>query len=75
MVAMLVDRSPDVAAVTLAARGLDAVVVPIAPDYPRDRIQYILRDSRAKLLIHANITEAGFEIPSICLLALETCSV
>lgn len=75
LVAVLVDRSPDVAAVMLAARGLDAVVVPIAPDYPRDRIQHILRDSKAKLLVHANITEPGFEIPSICLLALETCSV
>ncbi|WP_407121115.1 amino acid adenylation domain-containing protein [Bradyrhizobium sp. STM 3561] len=75
LVAMLVDRSPDVAAIMLAARGLDAVVVPIAPDYPRDRIQHILRDSQSKLLVHANITEPGFEIPSICLLALETCSV
>ncbi|MGY3499537.1 MULTISPECIES: amino acid adenylation domain-containing protein [unclassified Bradyrhizobium] len=75
LVAVLVDRSSDVAAVMLAARGLDAVVVPIAPDYPRDRIQHMLRDSQAKLLIHANITEPGFEIPSISLLALETCKV
>ncbi|WGR72962.1 MULTISPECIES: non-ribosomal peptide synthetase [unclassified Bradyrhizobium] len=75
LVAMLVDRSPDVAAVMLAARGLDAVVVPIAPEYPRDRIQHILRDSEPKLLVHANITKPGFEIPSICLLTLETCSV
>ncbi|QOZ11837.1 non-ribosomal peptide synthetase [Bradyrhizobium sp. CCBAU 51765] len=75
LVAMLVDRSPDVAAVMLAARGLDAVVVPIAPDYPRDRIQHILRDSQAKLLVHANTREPGFEIPSICLLPLETSGV
>ncbi|WP_439403403.1 condensation domain-containing protein [Bradyrhizobium sp. DASA03068] len=74
-VAMLVDRSPDVAGVVLAARGLDAVVVPIAPDYPRDRIQHILRDSQPKLLVHPNIREPGFDIPSMCLLALETCGV
>ncbi|WP_407114692.1 amino acid adenylation domain-containing protein [Bradyrhizobium sp. LMG 9283] len=71
LVAMLVDRSPDVAAVMLAARGLDAVVVPIAPDYPRDRIKHILRDSEAKLLVHVIATEPDFDIPSICLSTLE----
>lgn len=71
LVAILVDRSPDVAAVTLAARALHSVVVPITPEYPRDRIQHILRDSQAKLLVHANITEPDFDIPSICLLTLE----
>lgn len=67
-VAMLVDRSPDVAAVILAARALQSIVVPISPDYPRDRIDHILRDSQAKLLVHANTTDPGFDLPSICLL-------
>ncbi|RXH33351.1 multi-domain non-ribosomal peptide synthetase (NRPS domains from N to C-terminal:A, PP, C,A, PP) [Bradyrhizobium nanningense] len=73
MVAMLVDRSPDVAAVMLAARALHSMVVPIPPDYPPDRIQHILRDSQAKVLVHANTTETGFDIPSICLLTLDRC--
>ncbi|WP_247304951.1 non-ribosomal peptide synthetase [Bradyrhizobium sp. 179] len=74
LVAMLIDRSPDVVAVMLAARGLDAVVVPIAPDYPRDRIQHILGDSEAKLLVHVIATEPEFDLPSICLSTLERCS-
>ncbi|MDA9445799.1 non-ribosomal peptide synthetase [Bradyrhizobium sp. CCBAU 21360] len=73
MVAMLVDRSPDVAAVMLAARTLHSIVVSIPPDYPPDRIQHILRDSQAKVLVHANTTETGFDIPSICLLTLDRC--
>ncbi|MET4790967.1 amino acid adenylation domain-containing protein [Bradyrhizobium japonicum] len=73
LVAMLVDRSPDVAAVMLAARGLDAVVVPIAPHYPRDSIQHVLRDSQAKLLVRAMAgTEPDLDIPSICLCTLES---
>ncbi|MFK4581420.1 amino acid adenylation domain-containing protein [Bradyrhizobium ottawaense] len=70
MVAMLVDRSPDVAAVILGARALQSIVVPISPDYPRDRIEHILRDSQAKLLVHANRFDLGFDMPSICLLTL-----
>ncbi|MHC4049582.1 amino acid adenylation domain-containing protein [Bradyrhizobium sp. 25ACV] len=70
-VAMLVDRSPDVAAVILAARALQSIVVPISPDYPRDRMDHILRDSRAKVLVHASTTDLGFDLPSICLLTLE----
>lgn len=76
-VAMLVDRSPDVAAVILAARALQSIVVPISPEYPRDRIDHILRDSQAKLLVHANTTDLGVDLPSsvdlpsICLLTLQ----
>lgn len=75
MIAMLVDRSSDVAAVILATRALQAVVVPIPPDCPRDRIEHILRDSQAKLLFHANTAEPGFDMPSVCLLTLEASSV
>ncbi|KRQ93631.1 non-ribosomal peptide synthetase [Bradyrhizobium valentinum] len=73
MVAMLVDRSPDVAAVILAARALQSIVVLISPDYPRDRIEHILRDSQAKLLVHANTSDLGFDVPSIRLSTLEGC--
>ncbi|MGY8663502.1 amino acid adenylation domain-containing protein [Bradyrhizobium sp. UFLA05-109] len=74
MIALLVDRSPDVAAVILATRALQCVVVPISPDCPRDRIEHILRDSQAKLLVHANTAEAGFDVPSVCLLTLDASS-
>lgn len=72
-VAMLVDRSPDVAAVILAARALRSIVVPVSPDYPRERIEHVLRDSQPKLLIHASAIDLGFESPSISLSTLEGC--
>lgn len=72
-VALLVDRSPDVAAVILAVRALRSIVVPISPDYPRERIEHVLRDSQPKLLVHANTIDLGFEMPSISLLTLEGC--
>ncbi|MCP3405648.1 non-ribosomal peptide synthetase [Bradyrhizobium sp. CCGB01] len=71
VIAMLVDRSPDVAAVILAARALRSIVVPISPNYPRDRIEDILRDCQAKLLVHANAAELGVDLPSVCLLTLQ----
>ncbi|WP_246786749.1 condensation domain-containing protein [Bradyrhizobium sp. USDA 3458] len=73
MVAILIDRSPDVAAVMLAARALQSIVVPISPDYPRPRIEHILRDTQAKLFVHANAADLGFDMPSICLLNPEGC--
>ncbi|WP_439373404.1 amino acid adenylation domain-containing protein [Bradyrhizobium sp. DASA03120] len=75
MIAMLVDRSPDVAAVILAARALQAIVVPIPPDYPRDRIENILRDSQPKLFVQANTAELGFDLSSVCLSTLKVSSV
>lgn len=75
MVAMLVDRSPDAAAIILAARALRSIVVPISSDYPRDRIEHILRDSQARLLVHANSVDPGFDLPSVCLSTLEGCNV
>ncbi|MDK1493917.1 amino acid adenylation domain-containing protein [Sinorhizobium sp. 7-81] len=71
-VAMLVDRSPDVAAATLAIRDLQAIVVPISPDYPKARIGHIIRDSGAKLLVHASADEEVMVgVPSVNLSTLQ----
>lgn len=72
-VALLVDRSPDAAAAMLAARALRSIVVPVSPDYPRERIEHVLRDSQPKLLVHASATDLGFGMPSLSLLTLEVC--
>lgn len=72
IVAMLVDRSPDVAATTLAIRDLRATAVPISPDYPEERVGHILRDSGAKLLVHASEDEeVDFGVPCVNLSTLE----
>ncbi|WFU52025.1 non-ribosomal peptide synthetase [Sinorhizobium terangae] len=72
IVAMLVDRSPDVAATTLAIRDLRATAVPISPDYPEERVGHIVRDSGAKLLVHASEEEeVDFGVPCVNLSTLE----
>ncbi|WOS67186.1 MULTISPECIES: non-ribosomal peptide synthetase [Sinorhizobium] len=72
IVAMLVDRSPDVAATTLAIRDLQAVVVPISPDYPKERVGQILEDSGANLLVHTGSDEeVDFALPSVSLTTLQ----
>ncbi|KWV54928.1 non-ribosomal peptide synthetase [Rhizobium altiplani] len=72
IVAMLVDRSPDVAATTLAIRNLQATIVPISPDYPRERVGHIVRHSGARLLIHAGTdAEVDFGVPCVDLAVLQ----
>ncbi|TIX44448.1 MAG: amino acid adenylation domain-containing protein, partial [Mesorhizobium sp.] len=72
MVAMLIDRSPEVATTTLAIRAMQATVVPISPDYPKERISHVVRDSGAKLLIHARADEEiDFGVPSVSLSSLQ----
>ena len=50
-VAILLPRSPDVYISMLAILKAGAAYVPVDPDYPEDRISFILKDSNAKLLI------------------------
>ncbi|UWU25459.1 amino acid adenylation domain-containing protein (plasmid) [Rhizobium sp. CB3060] len=72
IVAMLVDRSPDVAATSLAIRDLQATIVPISPDYPRERVSHIVRNSGARLLIHTGMdAEADFGVPCVDLAVLQ----
>ncbi|WP_028002338.1 non-ribosomal peptide synthetase [Sinorhizobium arboris] len=71
-VAILVDQSPDVAATTLAIRNLQAIVVPISPSFPKERIGHIIRDSGANLLVHAVADEeATFGVPCVNLSTLQ----
>jgi len=51
IVAMLLPRSIDAYAAHLAILKSGAAYVPIDPDYPADRIAYILQDSGASILV------------------------
>ena len=51
VVAIFLDRSPDVIVSMLAIWKSGGAYLPIDPSYPLDRIQYILEDSRASAVI------------------------
>ncbi|KEP25299.1 non-ribosomal peptide synthetase [Bacillus zhangzhouensis] len=54
VIAILADRTSELIVSLLAVLKAGATYVPIDPDYPESRIQYMLKDSRAThLLIHS----------------------
>lgn len=50
-VALFLPRSPDLYAALLGILKAGAAYVPLDPDYPADRVAYILADSRAQALL------------------------
>ncbi|MFI1234601.1 amino acid adenylation domain-containing protein [Nocardia salmonicida] len=51
LVAVLLERGPDMLVAILAALHAGAAYVPIDPGYPADRIAYLLADSAAKVVL------------------------
>ncbi|MDQ0416224.1 fengycin family lipopeptide synthetase D [Croceifilum oryzae] len=51
LVAMMVERSPEMMIGILAILKSGGAYVPIDPDYPEDRIQYMLQDSGSDILL------------------------
>ncbi|WP_225840634.1 amino acid adenylation domain-containing protein, partial [Streptomyces sp. NK08204] len=64
LVAVCLDRSPDLIAVLLGIMKAGAAFVPVDPEYPSDRIGYMVRDVDAPLVI----TSSGLEhcVPQGC---------
>lgn len=55
-VALLLLRSPDMIAAILAVLKAGAVYVPIDPQYPEERILFILQDTEARVIVAAAAT-------------------
>ena len=51
VVGVMLDRSPDLCVALIAVLKAGAAYLPIDPDYPHDRIAFMLSDSSARLLI------------------------
>jgi amino acid adenylation domain-containing protein/non-ribosomal peptide synthase protein (TIGR01720 family) len=59
LVAILLHRSPDMLISLLAIQQTGAAYLPLDPDYPVARLQYMLNDSQAScLLSHSTLTDA-----------------
>jgi len=51
IVAMALDRSPEMIISLLAILKSGAAYVPLDPEYPKDRVEFMLEDSSAKILL------------------------
>jgi len=60
-VAVALDRSPQMLVALLAILKSGAAYIPLDPEYPNDRIEYMLDDSSAKILITSKKYSARFK--------------
>ncbi|SIO25198.1 amino acid adenylation domain-containing protein [Singulisphaera sp. GP187] len=51
LVALCTERSPDMLVALLGVLKAGAAYLPLDPEYPRDRLEFMLRDSRAAILL------------------------
>ena len=61
IVAVLLDREPSMIAALLGILKAGGAYLPIDPDYPHERIRYMLEDSGSELLITYSTTDLKFE--------------
>jgi amino acid adenylation domain-containing protein len=62
-VGIALDRSPEMLITLLAIMKTGAAYIPLDPDYPEDRISFILKDATAKLLITSKKYDGKFSNP------------
>ncbi len=73
-IALAVDRSPEMVVAILAIQRAGAAYVPLDPDFPPDRLRFMLEDSRAALLVSQErhlASFAGVATRVLCLAAGE----
>jgi mycobactin peptide synthetase MbtE len=56
-VAVLLDKSPDLVVTAVGIAKSGAVYVPVDPTYPRDRLEFILDDCEAKLVLREPVAD------------------
>ena len=61
IVGIMLNRSIELAVGILAISKIGACYLPIDPEYPKDRIQYMLQDSKAKIVLVNNKTKSILE--------------
>ncbi|MBW9155186.1 amino acid adenylation domain-containing protein [Clostridium tagluense] len=69
VVGIMMEKSPDMVISLLATLKVGAAYLPIDPSYPKDRVIYMLNDSKAKVLLTKS--ESIKEIPFTALINLD----
>ncbi len=69
--AILIDRSPEMVISLLAVLKAGGAYVPIDPDYPEERINYILEDAGVSLLITQSQLSGKVTVPSLPTVVLD----
>ncbi|MEX2594095.1 MAG: amino acid adenylation domain-containing protein [Anditalea sp.] len=64
MIGVSLDRSPGMVIVLLGIVKAGAAYLPLDPEYPKERIEYMLKDSKAKLLITNQRLKGSFDSPT-----------
>ena len=74
LVGVCVERSPAMVVSLLAILKSAAAYVPVDPAYPRERLAFVLEDTRAPLLLTQDSlrNHFQFEIPNLSVLCLDT---
>nr|QEO74123.1 AMP-dependent synthetase and ligase [uncultured bacterium] len=62
-VAVCLERSADLVVALLAVLRSGSFYVPLDPRYPQERLDYLLQDSGARLMVNRSFLEAGDEDP------------
>jgi len=67
IIGLMIDRTLEMVILILSILKASSAYLPIDPDYPQERINYILKDSKAKIVILGNKTfeNETYSIPSL----------
>ncbi len=68
LVGLCLRRTPEMVVAMLAILKAGGAYVPLDPDYPPDRIEYVLGDSQAKVLISSSDLAARLKAAPACVL-------
>ncbi|MES2481041.1 MAG: MupA/Atu3671 family FMN-dependent luciferase-like monooxygenase [Pseudomonadota bacterium] len=64
IVGLCLDRRPELVISVLAILKAGAAYLPLDPDYPRERLRYMVRDAGTRLIVCSDATAALLDLPA-----------
>ena len=65
VVGLCLERTPDLVVALLAILKSGAAYLPLDPDYPRDRLRFMLEDAQAPLVVCSEATRTLLDLPAV----------